>query len=117
MARRNPTPPPPGTGRKPGSKNVVPKQAKVMLAEAAREHTDAMLQALVDIATSNQASSASRVSAAVAVLEFGHGKARQSIEMAGDMRIELRQLSDADLDARIAALGCGTVGGEGAITH
>lgn len=104
-------------GRKPGSKNVVPKQAKVMLAEAARGHTDAMLQALVDIAIDKQASSASRVSAAVAVLEFGHGKARQSIDMAGDVRIELRQLSDADLDARIAALGCGSVTGEGAVTH
>jgi hypothetical protein len=103
MAHPNPTPPK-GPGRPKGCKNAVPKQAKVVLAEAARGHTDRALQVLVDVATSKSSASAARVSAAVALIEFGHGKARQAIDMQGDLRVEVRGLSDEELDARISSL-------------
>lgn len=66
----------PGAGRKPG----VVSQAKRDLAEMAKEHADAALQTLVQIATGGE-SEAARVSAANAILDRAYGRPAQSMAL------------------------------------
>ena len=75
----------PGERRGPGRKgipNKATKEAKVALEELAKGHSEAALQALVHVATTGE-SEAARVSAAVAILDRGYGKPRQSVEHGG----------------------------------
>lgn len=60
----------PGAGRKPGKVSA----AKRAIAEVARNHADAALQVLVDIAQDASNPASARVSAAMAVLDRGYGK-------------------------------------------
>ena len=69
----------PGAGRKPGKVSA----AKRELAEMAKDHAEDALKTLVSIAKSTSASEAARVSAAVAILDRGYGKPRQSVEVDG----------------------------------
>lgn len=69
----------PGTGRKKGEVT----QAKLTLIEKAKGFADDALQVLVDIAQSVEAPPASRVSAAVAILDRGYGKPVQATEVSG----------------------------------
>lgn len=64
-----------GAGRKPGKVS----QAKRDLAEAAKEHADAALQVLVDVAGDETASPSARISAAVAILDRGYGRPPQAV--------------------------------------
>ena len=76
-----------GAGRKPGATSL----AKRDLASLAKEHVDAALAALVEIATSGQSESA-RVSAANAILDRAYGKPIQAtVDMLPD---ELPQVFD-----------------------
>ena len=65
----------PGAGRKPGKVG----KAKRELAEMAKEHAEAALLTLAEIATGDGAASA-RVSAATAILDRAYGKAPQALE-------------------------------------
>lgn len=65
----------PGAGRKPGKVG----KAKRALAEMARDHAEAALRTLADIA-SNGESEAARVSAANAILDRAYGKPPQAID-------------------------------------
>ena len=65
----------PGAGRKKGKVS----EAKRELAEMAREHAEAALNTLVEIATGDCAASA-RVSAATAILDRAYGKPPQALE-------------------------------------
>lgn len=65
----------PGAGRKPGKVGA----AKRALAEMAKEHAEAALRTLVDIARNAKAPAAARVSAATAILDRGYGKPAQSM--------------------------------------
>jgi Family of unknown function (DUF5681) len=71
--------------------------------EAARCYTEEMLQILVKIARDEKASTAARASAAMYVIDRGHGKAPQYIEL--QHSTELGDMSDAELIAIIAAGG------------
>lgn len=69
----------PGQSGNPGGR---PK-ASARVRDAAREHTEAALQVLVDIAVSGT-SEAARVSAATAILDRGYGKPTQPIDGDGE---------------------------------
>lgn len=76
-------------GRRPGAgrpKGAV-SEAKRDLARAAREHTDAALQALCDVMADASAPPSARISAAVAILDRGHGKPRPAPDTAKDVPV------------------------------
>jgi 3-oxoacyl-ACP reductase-like protein len=66
----------PGAGRKRGKVS----KAKRALAEMAKEHAEAALRTLVEIATRDGAASA-RVSAATAILDRAYGKPSQAVDL------------------------------------
>lgn len=66
----------PGAGRKKGKVS----EAKRHLAELAKDHAEAALKVLVDIAKSSSAPEAARVSAANAILDRGYGKPPQALD-------------------------------------
>jgi hypothetical protein len=68
-----------GAGRKKG----VPNKVKSELAELAREYTSEALEALVRVIRAPKAPPASVVAAATAILDRGHGKPSQVMEMTG----------------------------------
>lgn len=68
----------PGAGRKPGKVGA----AKRALADMAKDHAQAALASLVQIATAGE-SEAARVSAANAILDRAYGKPPQSLEHSG----------------------------------
>lgn len=90
-----------GAGRKPGQ---VPK-AKRELADMAKEHADAALATLVEIATSKEAAEGARVSAAVAILDRGYGKPSQAVKLsgAGENGEHLLQVTADEAFARLAS--------------
>lgn len=53
------------------------------LSDVAKEHTQAAIQTLVDIAGDEEQPAAARVSAAGAILDRGWGRAAQSVELTG----------------------------------
>lgn len=65
----------PGAGRKPGKVGA----AKRALAEMAKDHAEAAMKTLVDIAMDRAAPHAARVSAATAILDRGYGKPAQAM--------------------------------------
>lgn len=65
----------PGAGRKPGKVGA----AKRALAEMAKDHAEAAMKTLVDIAKDSRAPHAARVSAATAILDRGYGKPAQAM--------------------------------------
>lgn len=77
----------PGAGRKRGKVG----KAKRELAEMAKEHAEAALLTLVEIAASDAAPSA-RVSAATAILDRAYGKPRQALEHSALVADPLKQL-------------------------
>ena len=66
-----------GAGRKTGSRTKATALAKEALEALARKHTSTALKALVDVA-SDAESGASRVAAAVALLDRGYGRPHQT---------------------------------------
>lgn len=66
-----------GAGRKQGSINKV----KLELRAAAREHTQAALDTLVEIMNDTMSPHAARISAANILLDRGHGKSTQSVDV------------------------------------
>ena len=66
-----------GAGRKQGSINKV----KLELRAAAREHTQAALDTLVEIMSDTMSPHAARISAANILLDRGHGKPTQSVDV------------------------------------
>ena len=69
----------PGAGRPEGSKN----KATIELREAAQAYTEAALKTLHEVCIKGQ-SEAARVAAACALLDRGHGKPKQHVDMATD---------------------------------
>lgn len=69
----------PGAGRKPGKVGA----AKRALADMAKDHAEAALRTLVEIAADSEAPHAARVSAANAILDRGYGKPPQALEHTG----------------------------------
>lgn len=65
----------PGAGRKPGTVT----SAKRALADLAKDHAEAAMKTLVEIAKDKQAPHAARVSAATAILDRGYGKPAQAM--------------------------------------
>lgn len=77
----------PGAGRKKGKVS----KAKRELAEMAKEHAEAALLTLVDVASGDCAASA-RVSAAIAILDRAYGKPPQALEHSTMVEDPLAQL-------------------------
>lgn len=94
-------------GRKTGTPNKATAEAKIALEELARGHAKTALKALVDVAMKGS-TEAARVSAAVAILDRGYGKPRQSVDMNANVKTAVQSLSDDELDARIAAFNAKT---------
>ena len=69
-----------GAGRKPGVVSQLTRDIQAM----AREHAEAALQTLVDVAEDEGASEAARVSAANAILDRAYGKPKQSLDLNGE---------------------------------
>jgi hypothetical protein len=67
----------PGAGRPKGSQNKVTLELK----EAAQVYTADALETLAKICKSSKASDAARVAAACALLDRGHGRPRQQVDM------------------------------------
>lgn len=89
----------PGSGRKPGKVSA----AKKAISEEAKQHAEAALKALVDIAV-NGTNEGARVSAANALLDRGYGRPTQSLDhtssdgtMTPKASIDASKLSDAAL--------------------
>ena len=68
----------PGAGRPKGSRSAATVAQQATISELAREHGEAALAALVQIATAGE-SEAARVSAANAILDRAYGKPTQTI--------------------------------------
>lgn len=93
----------PGAGRPAGAVS----QARRDLAEAARDYTDAALQVLRDVMADAATPPGARIAAAVAILDRGHGKPRQAVELAGDgggpvQVLDYSKLSDSALRELLA---------------
>lgn len=110
--------PPIGSPFKPGqSGNPGGRSKALVAAEAlAREHTDTAIRTLVEICKDKRAPGAARVSAASVLLDRGHGKARQTV----DLNANVTDLPDDALQHRIAerlaellAAGPGAAGTDG----
>jgi hypothetical protein len=71
-----------GAGRPAGSHDIATSAQKGEIGGVARTHAAAAVNALVAIVTSGQ-SEATRVSAAVAILDRGYGRPAQSLEHSG----------------------------------
>jgi hypothetical protein len=69
--------------------------AIIEVAKAAREHTAEALETLARIMRDAKATASARVSAAVAILERGWGKAPQTIDLRRE--IDMKELSDDEL--------------------
>ena len=74
----------PGAGRKKGSIN----KATADIREAAKQFTDDALMVLSEIMRSSE-SDAARVAAANSILDRGHGKPRQSVEVEADVNAKV----------------------------
>jgi hypothetical protein len=79
-----------GSGQRGGRPKLI-----VEVAKAAREYTVEALETLARIMRNEMASSSARVSAAIALLERGHGRAPQVIDVHNHG--EVRALSDEQL--------------------
>lgn len=66
----------PGAGRKPGKVSAAKRELMAM----AKDHAEAALKVLVNIAESAKAPAAARVSAATAILDRGYGKPPQALD-------------------------------------
>lgn len=71
-----------GAGRPAGAHDVATVEQKTEIGEIARTHTTAAVNALVAIVNAG-VSEATRVSAAIALLDRGYGRPAQSLEPAG----------------------------------
>lgn len=69
-------------GRKKGTPNKSTIAQGIALSTLAQQYTETALETLVAIARSGE-SEAARVSAAVAILDRGHGKPPQAVEHSG----------------------------------
>lgn len=92
-----------GAGRKPGSLN----KATADIREAAQVYTDEALQVLASVMRGDFPAAA-RVSAAQALLDRGHGKPAQSVELDATMRtLPAEELSEGELLAIAAGSRAG----------
>lgn len=103
----------PGAGRKPGRVSA----AKRDIAERAKTHGDAALNALVSIMGDDEAPHSARVSAANAILDRGYGKPRQAVEVSGPaggpVTIAAERLSTGALRELLGAMGGETPDSDG----
>ena len=74
----------PGAGRKKGKVG----QEKSELAEMAKEHAEAALLTLVEVASGECAASA-RVTAAIAILDRAYGRPPQALEHSGNGHVQI----------------------------
>jgi len=98
-----------------GNPGGRPKAVKAV-EEVAREHTPLAMQTLAEICRNQKAPAAARVSAAAHLLDRGWGKPKQDVTLNGT--VDVRSLSDAELDATVKAelaafLGGGLAGATG----
>lgn len=79
----------PGSGRKPGSMN----QATIDVKMAAQAFTGDALETLASIMRNTEQPAAARVAAAGVLLDRGHGKSKQEVDVAvdGGLTIEVVQ--------------------------
>lgn len=73
------------------------------LVEIAKSHTEAAIKTLAEIMQDEDAPPSSRVSAASAILDRGHGKPPQFSTGDADQFKRATEMSDAELDAILAA--------------
>lgn len=85
----------------PGRPKGVPNKATGEIKAAAALHGADMIETLAKIAKDGKKPAATRVAAAVALLDRGYGKPQQSVQV--DAKLQLSKLSDEELDERIAA--------------
>jgi hypothetical protein len=77
-----------GAGRKPGSLN----KATADIREAAQEYTGEALQVLAEVMRSTEHPAAARVSAASAILDRGHGRPKQSVDVDANVRAAIQKI-------------------------
>lgn len=94
MAGRKPGGPKTG-GRKPGS----PNKANRSLREAARSFTDDALKVLAEIMV-NGTGEAARIAAASAILDRGHGRPTQAVEVDANVKATVTELRRTIVDPK-----------------
>lgn len=89
-----------------GRKSGTPNKATASLKEAAQVYTEGALLVLVNVMQDEAQPAAARISAATAILDRGHGRPTQAVEVDASMKHEqwLELINDADLDKRIDEL-------------
>ena len=103
---------PKGQSANPGGRSKALRAVEAL----AREHTEDAIKALAEVCTSKKAPAAARVSAASALLDRGHGKARQTVDLntnAADLPDDALQRRIAERLAELLASGPGTSGTDG----
>jgi hypothetical protein len=80
-----------------GRKKGTPNKATAEVRELAGEYTEDALKTLVQIMNDNKAAAAARIAAAKAVLDRGHGKPAQALELAskddGPMKVVFKSFT------------------------
>lgn len=82
-------------GRKPGVTNKVTRDVK----EAAQEYTEEAMQALAGIMRTGE-SEAARVAAIKEILDRGHGKAKQSVDVDANVKASITEVRRTLVDPR-----------------
>ncbi len=77
-----------GAGRPKGAVN----KATADIREAAQEYTTEALGVLAEVMRSGQQPAAARVAAATALLDRGHGKPTQTVDVDADVRADVRRI-------------------------
>jgi hypothetical protein len=91
-----------GAGRPPGSPNALTSMQKRSLSDIAGDHTIEAVETLVAIMSDVNVSAAARVSAAIAVLDRGHGRPAQTVAVApaaSAPHIDFSVLTDEELES------------------
>lgn len=94
-----------GAGRPPGAQNKATSDVR----EIAQSFTRSAVATLAVIMRDKNQPAAARVSAATAILDRGHGKAKQPVEH----ELDLSRLTDEQLSVLAVALGAPAVPGQG----
>lgn len=81
-------------GRKPGAKNKITADVK----EAAQAFTNDAIETLASIMRAEEQPAAARVAAANALLDRGHGKPKQSVDVEADVKAQITGITRKIVD-------------------
>lgn len=81
-----------------GRKKGTPNKATADVKAAAQQYTEQALRTLAEIMNSSEHPAAARVSAANVLLDRGHGKPSQAVELDANMSVAIRRIEREIVD-------------------